>query len=238
MGKISGVSWTDASWSPWYGCEKVSPGCGNCYAQRDMERYGKDFSTVQRAKTTFNDPLHWREPKKIFVTPWSDFFLEEADPWRNEAWDIIRHCKQHTFQLCTKRADQIMADLPEDWGRGWDNVWLGVTVETPKYLSRVDQLLDVPAMTRFVSYEPALASLTDDPHSQILWCMDWIISGGESGPKARKADPEWFRQIRDFCKQEEVAFFHKQNGGTQKINGSWGGDTIDDKQYKEFPDAW
>src|SRR3990172_778380 len=127
MGKITGISWTDATYNPWYGCLKVSPGCKQCYMYRDMERYGKDPKVVTRAKpATFNSPLKWTEPQRVFTCSWSDYFIEQADEWRDEAWDIIRRTPHLTYQILTKRPENIFDRLPADWGNGWPNVFLSV----------------------------------------------------------------------------------------------------------------
>ena len=157
MGKNSSVDWTDHSWNPWQGCRKVSPGCLNCYMYRDKTRYGQDPATVIRSQPkTFNSPLRWKnEPAKVFVCSWSDFFIEDADPWRDDAWEIIRKCPHLTFQLLTKRSKNIKDRLPDDWPL--PNVWLGVTAENQEQADRrIPVLLQIPAAVRFVSIEPML----------------------------------------------------------------------------------
>lgn len=160
MGSKTGISWTDATHNFWYGCEKVSPGCKLCYAERDMTRYGRDFRAVTRAKG-FDKPLSWKEPRKVFVNSWSDFFIEQADAWRDDAWDVIRRTPHLTYQILTKRPERIAAHLPSDWGSGWPNVWLGVSAENQEYADeRIPLLLQTPAAVRFVSYEPALGPVS------------------------------------------------------------------------------
>jgi protein gp37 len=157
MGIKTGIAWTDATWNPWRGCKKISPGCAHCYMFREQERYGHDPNRIVRSQTTFQDPLKWPAPRKIFVCSWSDFFLREADPYRAEAWDIIRRCPQHTFQLCTKRPERIRECLPSDWGDGYPNVWLGVTAENQVTADqRIPILTQVPARVHWVSVEPML----------------------------------------------------------------------------------
>ncbi len=135
MGKSTLIEWTNASWNPWRGCHKVSQGCKHCYMFRDQTKYGHDPNVVVRSKTTFNDPLKWTQhvrngaQLKVFTCSWSDWFIKEADPWRDEAWSIIRATPNIIYQILTKRAESIHDCLPEDWGNGWPNVWLGVSVE-------------------------------------------------------------------------------------------------------------
>jgi len=153
MAQTTGISWTDATWNPWHGCRKISAGCKYCYMFRDKERYGQDPTVVMRSKSNFNDPLKWamdteqigflpgkdKEPSafvgmKIFTCSWSDFFIQEADEWRADAWNIIRDTPEFTYQILTKRPERIMECLPPDWGRGYENVWLGVSVEDKEKL--------------------------------------------------------------------------------------------------------
>lgn len=233
MGKNSNIEWTDSTWNPWYGCLKVSPGCKQCYMYRDMDRYGRDPKVVTRAKAaTFNAPQHWTEPQKVFTCSWSDFFIEQADEWRDDAWWIIKQTPHLTYQVLTKRPENITGRLPDDWGEGYPNVWLGVSVESPIYLPRIGILSETPAVVHFVSYEPALTYVDFTSYSNQI---DWLISGGESGYKPRPADLDWFRRTRDHCNLDEIAFFHKQHGGSKKIEGVWGGRTLDGRTWDEFP---
>jgi protein gp37 len=235
MGKMTNIEWCDASWNPWQGCLKVSPGCKQCYMYRDKARYGQDPKVVVRSKpTTFNSPLKWTESRKVFTCSWSDFFIEQADNWRDDAWDIIRRTPHLTYQVLTKRPENIKDRLPEDWGDGWPNVWLGVSVESPKYFHRIVTLSDTLALVRFVSYEPALEVVDFQPALAMGW-IDWLISGGESGYSPRPASLDWFRQTRDDCQKWGVPFFLKQLGGSKKINGTWGGSILDGKTHSEFP---
>jgi protein gp37 len=204
MALTTGIEWTDATWNPWYGCKKVSPGCKGCYAERDMHRYGRDFSVVTRSKTTFNHPLLWREPARVFTCSWSDFFIEDADGWRDEAWNVIRKTPRHTYQILTKRPHRIAGHLPADWP--FDNVWLGTSVENCRHgLPRIDFLRAVPARVRFLSIEPLLEHI---PASQLnLDGIHWVIVGGESGPAARPMEADWVWEIRDLCIARDVPFF-------------------------------
>lgn len=200
MGKTTGISWASATWNPFMGCTKVSPGCDFCYAERDHVKYGMNFAEVRRSKTKFDDPLRWRKPERIFTCSWSDWFHVDADKWRDDAWSIIRHCPQHTFLILTKRPGRIRHCLPSDWGDGWPNVWLGTSVESNEYLHRMRVLRDTPAALRFVSCEPLLGPLPDLD----LTGFQWVIVGGESGSKrtARPMHPDWVRSIRDLVLDE------------------------------------
>ena len=146
MGERTGIEWTDSTWNPWMGCHKVSPGCKHCYAERETTRWGKDFSQVRRSKTTFDAPLRWKEPRRIFTCSFSDFFIEEADVWRDDAWEVIRQTPQHIYQILTKRPERIAEHLPKtcffcgmEWGpehvgkcedHDWRHPWYGWAIAT------------------------------------------------------------------------------------------------------------
>ncbi len=210
MGESSAIEWTEATWNPWHGCLKVSPGCAHCYMYRDKRRYGQDPSLVVRSKTSFDAPRRWKEPKMIFTCSWSDFFVAEADQWRTEAWEVIRKTPQHTYQILTKRPERICGRLPEGWPL--QNVWLGVSVENPHFYWRIDSLRKIPASVRFLSLEPLLSSMPRLP----LEGISWVVVGGESGPGCRPMKAEWVREIREQCERAGVAFFFKQWGGPRK----------------------
>lgn len=232
--KNSRIEWTDHTWNPWVGCAKVSDGCRNCYMFREMARFGRNPRVVERSSDrTFYAPLKWKGPARVFVCSWSDFFIPEAARWRDEAWNIIREAVQLTFMILTKRSWMIETCLPDDWGAGWNNVWLGLSLEDSDSVGKLKILKAIPARVRFVSYEPALG-----PLSIVRYRNDikWVISGGESGLEAREAKVEWFRAIRDECQRYGIAYFHKQNGGNKKIDGSWGGRLLDGKIHGEFPE--
>ena len=244
------ISWTQETWNPWYGCKRVSPGCLNCYADRDMTRYGKDFSTVTRSsKAVFEKPFKFKEPTLIFTCSWSDFFIHDADEWREEAWEIIKATPQHTYQILTKRPGLMVA-----WAEkhGWpDNAWAGTSVESQKYAPRLDVLARVPAKVRFVSYEPALGPLdlrpwvgcercgreedsdahNIDGHTYTPSIIHWVIAGGESGPGARPAHPDWFRSARDQCQAAGVPFFFKQISGPRPGMNPY----LDGVQHHDIP---
>jgi len=273
MGLNSNIEWTDHTWNPWYGCHKVSEGCRNCYMYMEQAHYGRDPSVVKRSKTTFNDPLRWAkmarrrgERYKVFVCSWSDFFIEEADEWRNEAWQIIRQTPELIYMILTKRPERIRQCLPEE---GWfpRNVWWGVSIELEKYLLRWDILDDTFTFSRpnifFLSIEPLLNFLSlesiihyknmgDDLYPCWTHPPDWVIVGGESGPKSRPCHPDWVRSIRDQCMAANVPFFFKQWGeylpleptpilrslidvDYVKVGRKQAGAVLDGREWREFP---
>jgi protein gp37 len=227
MAQVSAIEWTEATWNPWHGCSKVSPGCAHCYMFREKRQYGQDPTKVVRSKTTFHAPLNWKEPRLIFTCSWSDFFVEEADPWREEAWQIMRWTPHLTYQVLTKRPERIGASLPSG-GWPWRNVWLGVSVENRRFYGRIELLKAIPAAVRFLSLEPLLAPMPDLP----LVGISWVIVGGESGPGCRPMSPEWVRGIRDQCILAKVPFFFKQWGGVRR---ELGGRTFEGKLWNEMP---
>ncbi|MFH1018712.1 MAG: phage Gp37/Gp68 family protein [Pseudomonadota bacterium] len=235
MAERTSIEWTDATWNPWRGCHKVSAACQHCYMEREMRRYGRDPNVVVRSRTTFDAPVHWREPKRIFTCSWSDFFIEEADSWRDEAWDIIRRTPRHTYQILTKRPERIAGHLPSDWP--FRHVWLGVTVENREAgLPRMDTLRGIPAAIRFISAEPLLADL----EGINLDGFHWVIAGGESGPHGRRMMPEWPRRLRDQCVARGIPFFFKQWGRFNEAGNAVGkkkaGKVLDGREWCESPE--
>ena len=227
MGKTRGIEWCDSSWNPWQGCHKVSPGCAHCYMFRDKIRYGQEPNTVVRSKpATFTAPLTWKDPLKIFTCSWSDFFIEEADAWRDDAWDIIRRTPRHTYQILTKRPENIANRIPIDWPL--PNVWLGVSLENNKFYDRIRRLRYVRASVKFLSVEPLLGSVADIP----LDGIDWVIVGGESGPKARPMKIQWAREVRDKCVAAGIPFFFKQWSNSLRCDI---GRRLDGREWSEFP---
>ena len=246
MGTRTAIEWADGTWNPWSGCRKVSPGCKNCYMYRDMNRYGKDPMIVKRASySTFFAPQkwdkYWENPRPvkypppppgsdIFACSWSDWFIRDADEWREEAWAVARNTS-YRYLILTKRPELIRERLPRDWGNGYPNVILGVSVENQDYLWRAETLADIPAAKCFISYEPALGFLELSP--TVLKSIHWVISGGES--MGRKSNEDWFRFMRDQCTTAGIAYFHKQHGGSKKIDGSWGGRLLDGEEWNQKP---
>lgn len=227
MGETTNIGWAHATWNPWIGCDEVSPGCAHCYAKVLETRFGRDFSKLRQTKT-MEDPLKWTKPKLVFSCSMSDFFHEAADHWRHRAWEVIRSTPRHTYLLLTKRPERILQCLPDDWGLGWPNAWLGVSIENQRFSYRARDLGQIPAALRFVSAEPLLGllDLTRVPRAgeKIDWsdtvnvlkgqgAIKWVIGGGESQSGARFCDPNWLRFLRDQCHYHKVPFFLKQLGG-------------------------
>lgn len=230
MGKQSEIEWTDATWNPWYGCRKVSPGCKLCYAERDMGSYGRDFSLVTRAApATFNAPLKWKEPLRIFTCSWSDFFIEEADPWRVEAWQIILQTPQHTYLILTKRIERVYPVGKGSLCPIWPNVGLGVSAENQEQADkRIPLLLQIPAALRWVSYEPVLGPIKllaylrpVAEQFQKPW-LQWLVIGGESARPRERARPfhlEWAFDALAQCRAAGVPCFIKQLGSNPYYHG-------------------
>jgi protein gp37 len=214
----SKIQWTDATVNFWTGCKKVSAGCKFCYMYRDKERYGKDPTTVMRtAPATFEAALKWKDSKRIFTCSWSDFFIEEADTWRADAWDIIRKTPHHQWQILTKRPERIAECLPPDWGDGWDNVWVGVSVESQDFTHRLESLAKIPAKVRFISAEPLIGPLDLSSLIEILPSFHWLIIGGESGNDTgkygyRPCKMEWITDLIEQTDGTGINVFVKQTG--------------------------
>ncbi|HET9026083.1 MAG TPA: phage Gp37/Gp68 family protein [Trueperaceae bacterium] len=213
----SAIEWTDRTWNPTTGCNKVSPGCKFCYAETITKRFSTTFPNG--FKFTLNperlrQPLAWRQPSLIFVNSMSDLFHEEMPlDYLQQIFRIMAEADWHVFQVLTKRHERLLQLAPKlDWP---PNVWMGVSVENQKYTKRIDYLRQVPAHVRFLSCEPLLGPLNLN-----LDGIHWVITGGESGPKHRPIEVDWVRSIRDQCSAVGVAYFHKQWGGrTPKSNG-------------------
>ena len=213
MGDETGISWTDHTWNPWVGCEKVSPGCANCYMFRDMERFKKDPSLIVRTgEKTFNGPKRWNEPGRVFTCSFSDFFIDKADEWRPDAWEMIRSTPHLQYQILTKRPENIAERLPPDWGlRGYPNVWMGISVENQKMAEiRIPRLLQVSAAIRFLSVEPLLGPVDLTPWFMEDADLHWVIIGAESGPGHRDTDDEWVLDLITQCDVFDIPVFVKQ----------------------------
>ncbi len=224
---------TEHTWNPWRGCTKVSPGCAHCYMFRDQRRYGRDPGRVVRT-TTWREPLRWQKKAAaagrtdlVFTCSWSDWFHADADAWRPEAWQLVRSCPNLTFQILTKRPERIKDHLPPDWGDGYANVWLGVSVEGNDYCWRADVLRGLPARTRWVCAEPLLGPLPDLNLDGIAW----LVVGGETGPDWRPLDRAWVRELRDRCRSAGVAFYFKQGNGPYPGRDA----RLDGRLYQEMP---
>jgi protein gp37 len=236
MSAKTSIAWTDHSFNPWWGCTKVDPGCTNCYADSFSTRLGLDIWGPSKGRRTFGDK-HWQEPirwnrkapSRVFCGSMCDWAEDHptAEAQRPRLWQLIRDTPALTWQLLTKRADRIPECLPPDWGPGYLNVWLGVSISESKGVWRANALRRIPARIRFVSYEPALGPLDDLE----LHGLHWIIYGGESGSKFRKEDKNWARSMRDRCWNSGIAFFHKQSAGLHPGTG----ELLDGELLQAFP---
>jgi protein gp37 len=214
MSDRSAIEWTQATWNPVTGCAKVSPGCAHCYAETFAERFrgvpGHPYEQGFDLKLwpeRLELPLRWRQPRLIFVNSMSDLF-HDAVPreFIGQVFEVMGRADHHRFQLLTKRAERLAQIAPV---LAWpDNIWVGVSIENRRFIGRADLLRQVPAAVRFVSAEPLLGPLDDLQ----LDGIDWLIVGGESGPRARPMHPSWARRLRDQCREAAVAFFFKQWG--------------------------
>jgi protein gp37 len=234
MSDRSDIEWTDATWNPVRGCQKVSPGCKHCYAETFSERFrgvpGHPFEQgfdLRLVPDALDLPRRWRSGRLVFVNSMSDLFQDEVpEVFIQRAFAVMRECPQHQFQVLTKRAERLLALAPNlDWA---PNVWMGVSVENDDYKWRIDLLRRVPAAIRFVSVEPLLGPIEKLP----LKGIHWVIAGGESGPRAREMKPEWARSIRDQCVDAGVPFFFKQWGGVQR---KLAGRRLDRREWNEMP---
>lgn len=226
------IQWADLTINFWIGCTVVSAACRGCYMFRDALFRGFDPKKVRRASNAvFYRALEILEPKRIFTCSWSDFFHSDADAWRGDAWDVIRRTPWHTWLILTKRPERILECLPADWGDGYPNVWLGVTVENMKALHRLDILRKIPARVRFISVEPLLELII----FANLAGFHWMIVGGDSGyDKAdsqfryRQCEIEWLESAVEQAKGAGLAVFVKQLGTDQfhrlKLKNRHGGD--------------
>jgi protein gp37 len=234
MAGKSAIEWTESTWNPVTGCTKISTGCENCYAERMAKRlqamgqpnYRNGFKPTCHPHV-LDLPLHWKKPQMIFVNSMGDLFHKQVPKdFISKIFDTMNKASQHTFQILTKRATQLedlSSSLP--WS---ENIWMGVTVENSNYKERIDSLRRTGAYIKFLSLEPLL----DDVGVLNLEGIDWVIVGGESGPKARPIKASWVRDIQEQCKEQNVSFFFKQWGG---INKKKNGRLLDGQTWDEMP---
>ena len=218
MANKSSIEWTESTWNPVTGCDKISSGCKNCYAERmakrlqriGVERYKNAFELTLHPEV-LEVPLSWKTPKVIFVNSMSDLFHEKIPlSFIQDTFKVMKRAHWHTFQILTKRSERLKLLAPMiDWP---DNVWMGLSVESETFINRIDDLRTVPSAVRFLSIEPLISRIS----KMNLKNIDWVIVGGESGPKARRLEPEWVIQIKEICERQQVPFFFKQWGGTRK----------------------
>lgn len=236
MATKSSIEWTESTWNPVTGCSKISPGCKHCYAERMAKRlhamgqpsYANGFEvTLQRH--VLETPLRWKRPQVIFVNSMSDLFHDDVpDSYILEVFDVMNRANQHQYQVLTKRPERLLKlDAKLKWA---PNIWMGVSVETAKYMPRIDLLRNTSAHVKFLSLEPLLGPLVPLK----LDGIHWAIVGGESGPGARPMEEKWVLDIRDQCLRDDVPFFFKQWGGVQKKRT---GRTLEGRLWDEMPVA-
>lgn len=251
------IEWTDTTWNPVTGCDRVSPGCANCYALEMARRlkamgsahYQNDGNPETSGPgfgvTTHPDalrlPMEWKKPRRVFVNSMSDLFHPDVPTaFIASVFDVMAQCPQHTFQVLTKRPKRMaqLACAALNGGHGGyplANVWLGASVETAAYKWRIDAIREIPAAVRFLSLEPLLGDLGDLD----LAGIDWVIVGGESGRRARPMAYEYVRLIRDQCLAQGVPFFFKQWGEYdavgRKVGKKVSGRELNGHYWDEYP---
>lgn len=224
----SSIEWTELTWNPVTGCNKVSPGCKFCYAEvmsrrlkaMGVEKY-KDGFEIKTHPTALNIPFTWKGSKVVFVNSMSDLFHDEVPiEFIKAVFSVMNRTPQHIYQVLTKRADRLFAISKQlNWT---DNIWMGVSVENQKYTDRVEFLSMTDAKIKFLSVEPLLGPIEQMNLSNI----DWVIVGGESGHGARPVEFSWIKKIKEMCETLSVPFFFKQ-WGKPKFNNNPNDPTID-----------
>lgn len=234
MATNSHIEWTEATWNPVTGCDKVSPGCAHCYAERMAKRlqaigqpnYARGFA-VTLQEHMLELPLRWRRPRRVFVNSMSDMFHVDVPlSFIQAIFAVMRRANWHEYQILTKRADRLLELNHElEW---MAHIWMGVSVENHRFVHRIDQLRQTRAHVKFLSLEPLLGPLPELD----LRGIDWVIVGGESGPRARAMEATWVLDIRDQCRAGRVPFFFKQWGGVFK---SRAGRELEGRRWNEMP---
>jgi len=257
MSTTSKIEWTEKTWNPTTGCDRISPGCDNCYAltlakrlkgmgqakyqnDGDPRTSGPGFG-LSVHPDSLSEPLRWRKPTVVFVNSMSDLFHARVPrEFIAQVWDVMARTPQHTYQVLTKRPERlprVLADLPE-----LPNVWLGTSIESDDFTRRADSLRAAPAAVRFISAEPLLGPLP----SLDLSGIDWLILGGESGPGSRPLDLGWFRELIAMARDSGTAVFVKQLGsvwgrgaGADNKGGNWSlwSDWLRVREYPRIAEA-
>lgn len=232
----SAIEWTQATWNPVTGCVEVSPGCDNCYARTFAERfrgvrghpYEQGFD-LRLWPERLEQPLRWKKPRLVFVNSMSDLFHSDVPiEFIQRVFDVMAEASQHTFQILTKRPGRMASLLRQLRPEPLSNVWLGTSIELGHYVWRADDIRATPAALRFLSCEPLLGPLT----RLSLERIDWVIVGGESGPRHRPVQTAWVCQIRDRCLAAGIPFFFKQWGGRTPKSG---GRELDGRLWEDMP---
>lgn len=234
MSTRSSIEWTESTWNPVTGCTKISQGCKHCYAERmalRLKAMGQPNYT-NGFKLTLHEhalqlPLTWKQPQTIFVNSMSDLFHEEVpEEFIQKIFEVMRQASWHTFQILTKRSKRLLEIDPQlTWP---ENVWMGVTVESQAYDFRIDDLRQSHSRVKFLSLEPLLGPISN----LNLHGIDWVITGGESGPGARPIEQSWVIEIRNQCIAANTPFFFKQWGGVQKKRN---GRLLEGQIWSEIP---
>lgn len=247
MAERTEISWADGTFNPWIGCSKISPGCDHCYAARDNERRkwveswgGPGLPPSPRRRTkTWGEPVKWNAKAaltgykpRIFCASLSDVFDNEVpDAWRADLWQLLRDTPNLRWMLLTKRIGNVLKMVPADWPFAHVGI-MATIVNQDEYDRDAHKLRAVPAPWRGISAEPLLGRIHLDG-ADWEW-LDWVITGGESGPHYRYTDPDWVCSIRDQCAGNGITFHHKQHGGFRpKQNGC----AVDGVEHKAFPAA-
>lgn len=230
----SAIEWTESTWNPLTGCNKISPGCQHCYAERMAKRltamgqpnYRNGFKLTLHPDS-LEMPLRWKKSQMIFVNSMSDLFHQDVPlEYIQRVFDVMNRAHWHQFQVLTKRAERLEEVSKRlCWS---ENIWMGVSVETCHYFFRIDHLRRTGAQIKFLSLEPLLGPLSGMDLSGI----DWVITGGESGPGARLMEERWVTEIRDQCLKSGVPFFFKQWGGVHKKKA---GRLLEGRTWDEMP---
>ncbi len=234
MAQNSKIEWTESTWNPVTGCTKISAGCRNCYAERMALRlkaagspnYARGFR-VTLHEHALEIPLRWKRPRTIFVNSMSDLFHKDV-PFNfiSRIFDVMCQASHHRFQILTKRSHRLLElNSKLTWP---ENVWMGVTVENNECAFRIDHLRATGAATKFISFEPLLSPIPNINFESI----DWVIVGGESGPRARPMKPKWATDVRDQALSAGVPFFFKQWGG---VNKKKAGRILDGRTWDDVP---
>ena len=244
MAEQSAISWTDGTFNPWIGCTKVSPGCDHCYAARDNERRkwvpGWGAGVPRRRTKTWGDPLKWNRKAaetgykpRVFCASLADIFDNEVpDEWRTDLWQLFRDTPNIRWIVLTKRIGNVLKMVPADWPFAHVGI-MATMVNQEEYDRDRLKLSAVPAPWRGISAEPLLGRIILD-HKDAKANLDWIITGGESGPGFRSLDMDAVRYLRDQCRDLGITFHHKQNGG---VRGKDAGCLVDGVEHKHFPAA-
>jgi len=225
----------------WMGCRRYSDGCKNCHMWLMQSQRGVDPARIYRCKyqTAYGDVLKLQRQAEaagkvytVTACSYSDFFIEEADAWRDDSWAVMKQTPNLVWQLVTKRAENIADRLPADWGTGYRNVWLGVTVESRKYLTRLDTLRRIPCVLRWLNLMPTLEELMPELADHIDG-FHWVIQSGEVGcnlVQPRPFDYQWARNIRDLCAKRGIAFAFLHGSGD-----GWGREALDGVEHRAVP---